>query len=165
VSSLKSQWAEILVAPRVEEVEGEPLVLEAHHRRGDRDAALALDRHPIRAHPPPLAARLHFARQLDRPAKQQQFLGQCRLAGVANANSLDAGRRLQLERLSGSLGRYDGLALILLGIAIVVVAATRFVRTGQLLDDEETHFVGGVCAVAFVGDGRRSINHLYSRFC
>jgi hypothetical protein len=36
--------------------------------------------HPIRAHPPPLAARLHFARQLDRPAKQQQFLGQCRLA-------------------------------------------------------------------------------------
>ena len=48
--------------------------------------------------------------------------------------------------LSGSLGRYDGLALILLGIAIVVVAATRFVRTGQLLDDEETHSVGGVRA-------------------
>jgi hypothetical protein len=43
---------------------------------------------------------------------------------MANANSLDAERRLQLERLSGSLGRYDGLALILLGIAIVVVAAT-----------------------------------------
>jgi hypothetical protein len=37
---------------------------------------LALDRHPIRAHPPPLAARLDFAGQLDRPAKQQQFLGQ-----------------------------------------------------------------------------------------
>jgi putative membrane protein len=84
---------------------------------------------------------------------------------MANANSLDAGRRLQLERLSGSLGRYDGLALILLGIAIVVVAATRFVGTGQLLDDEETHFVGGVRAVALVGDGRRSGNHLYSCFC
>ena len=27
MSSLRSQWAEILVAPRVEEVEGEPLVL------------------------------------------------------------------------------------------------------------------------------------------
>jgi hypothetical protein len=74
------------VAPRVEEVEGEPLVLEAHHRRGDRDAALALDRHPIRAHPPPLAARLDLAGQLDRPAKQQQFLGQCRLAGVRMRN-------------------------------------------------------------------------------
>jgi hypothetical protein len=55
VSSLKSQWAEILMARRVEQVEDEPLVLEAHHRRGDRDAALALDRHPIRARPPPLA--------------------------------------------------------------------------------------------------------------
>src|SRR3984893_5938954 len=30
---------EILVARRVEEVEGEPFMLEAHHRRGDRDAA------------------------------------------------------------------------------------------------------------------------------
>ena len=51
MSSLKSQWDEILVARRVEQVEGEPLVLEAPHRGGDRDAALAL--HPIRAHPPP----------------------------------------------------------------------------------------------------------------
>jgi putative membrane protein len=65
---------------------------------------------------------------------------------MANANSLDPGRRLQLERLSGPLGRYDGLALILLEIAVVVVAATRFVRTGQLLDDQETHSVGGVRA-------------------
>ena len=65
---------------------------------------------------------------------------------MANANALDAGRRLQLERLSGPLGRYDGLALILLGIAVVVVAATRFVRTGQLLDDQETHSAGSVRA-------------------
>ena len=86
MSSLKSQWAEILVARRVEQVEGEPLMLEAHHRRGHRDAALALDRHPIRAHPPPLAPRLDFARQLDRPAKQQQFLGQRGLAGVRMRN-------------------------------------------------------------------------------
>jgi len=42
-------------------------VLKAHHRRGDRDAALALDRHTIRAHPPPLAPRLDRACQLDRP--------------------------------------------------------------------------------------------------
>jgi hypothetical protein len=46
------------------------------------ETEMPLDRHPIRAHPTPLAARLHFSRQLDRPAKQQQFLGQCRLAGV-----------------------------------------------------------------------------------
>ena len=65
---------------------------------------------------------------------------------MANANSLDAGRRLQLERLSGPLGRYDGLALILFGIGLVVVAAKRFVRTGKLLDDQEMHSVGGVRA-------------------
>ena len=65
---------------------------------------------------------------------------------MANANSLEAGRRLRPERLSGPLGRYDGLALILVGIALVVVAATRFVRTGQLLDDQETHSAGSVRA-------------------
>ena len=88
VSSLKSHWAEILVARRVEQVEGEPLVLEAHRRRGDRDAALALDRHPIRAYPPPLAPRLDFARQWDRTAEQRQFLGQDGLAGVGVRNDL-----------------------------------------------------------------------------
>ena len=59
-------FAEILVARCVEQVEGEPLMLKAHHRRGDRDASLALDRNPIRAQPPALAPRLDFARQLDR---------------------------------------------------------------------------------------------------
>jgi hypothetical protein len=39
------------MARRVEQVEGEPLVLEAHQRQGDRDATLALDRHPVRAQP------------------------------------------------------------------------------------------------------------------
>jgi hypothetical protein len=40
------------VARRVEQVEGEPLMLEAHHRRGDRDVVLALDRDPIGARLP-----------------------------------------------------------------------------------------------------------------
>jgi putative membrane protein len=65
---------------------------------------------------------------------------------MADTNSIDAGRRLQLERLSGPLGRYDGLALILLGIALIAVSTTRFIRTGQLLDDQEAHPVGGVRA-------------------
>jgi hypothetical protein len=60
---MESQWAEILVARRVEPVEREPLMLEAHHSRGDRDAALALE-----------------------TAKQQQFLGQRGLAGVRMRN-------------------------------------------------------------------------------
>jgi putative membrane protein len=63
---------------------------------------------------------------------------------MANTGSLGAGRRLQLERLSGPLGRCDGLALIVLGIALVVISTTRFIRTGRLLDDQETHPIGGV---------------------
>jgi inner membrane protein YidH len=58
---------------------------------------------------------------------------------MASATSLDAGHRLQLERVSGPLGRYDGLALVLVGLALIVTAAARFVRTGWRLDDQETH--------------------------
>jgi hypothetical protein len=67
-----SSGLKILVARRVQEVEGESLILEAHHRRGDRDAALALDRHPVRPHP--AAARLDFARQLDTFARGRRTL-------------------------------------------------------------------------------------------
>jgi putative membrane protein len=52
---------------------------------------------------------------------------------MANASSLDAGRRLQLERLSGPLGRYDGFALILLGIALVVVSIMRLLTAPSIL--------------------------------
>jgi inner membrane protein YidH len=65
---------------------------------------------------------------------------------MASANSFDASRRLQLERLTGPFGRYDGLVLIFVGLALVVVAAARFVRTGRLLDDQETHSASGVRA-------------------
>ena len=63
---------------------------------------------------------------------------------MANASSTDAGHRLQLERLSGPFGRYDGFALILVGLALIVVAATRFVRTGRRLDDQEMHSAGSI---------------------
>ena len=65
---------------------------------------------------------------------------------MASASSLDAGHRLQLERVSGPLGRYDGLALVLVGLALIVTAAVRFVRTGWRLDDQETHSAGNLRA-------------------
>jgi len=68
------------------------------------------------------------------------------LLAIASTNPLDAEHRSQLERLSGPLGRYEGLVLILVGIALVVVAAARFVRTERLLDDQETHSAAGVRA-------------------
>ena len=65
---------------------------------------------------------------------------------MANASSPDAGRRLQLERLSGPLGRYDGVLLILIGLALIIVAAARLMRTGRMIDDQDVHSASSVRA-------------------
>jgi putative membrane protein len=44
------------------------------------------------------------------------------------------------------LGRYEGLAFMFVGVAIVVLATMRFVRTTRLLDDTETHCASSVRA-------------------
>ena len=58
----------------------------------------------------------------------------------------EAARQLRLERLSGPVGRYGGPALILVGLSLIVIAAARFIRTGRLLDDPETHSASNVRA-------------------
>jgi putative membrane protein len=63
---------------------------------------------------------------------------------VANTGSLGAERRVSLEKLSEPLVRYDGLALILLGIVLIAAATARFIRTERLLDDPESHSSGGI---------------------
>ena len=70
------------MARRVEQVEHRAAILELHHRRRDRDAALLFDLHPVRPCPPLLAARLDRARHMDGAAEQQQLFGQRRLARV-----------------------------------------------------------------------------------
>jgi inner membrane protein YidH len=65
---------------------------------------------------------------------------------MASVTSLDAGHRLQIERASGPFGRYDGLVLVLVGLALIVAAAVRFVRTGRRLDDDEVHSAGSLRA-------------------
>jgi putative membrane protein len=65
---------------------------------------------------------------------------------IAAADSTDAKRRLLIEKLSGPLGRYDGLALILVGVVLIVFAAVRFVRTARMLDDKEVHWESDVRA-------------------
>ena len=59
---------------------------------------------------------------------------------------MDAPRRQTLEKVAGPIGRYEGLALIFVGIALIIVAAVRFIRTGRLIDDEQTHSAGSVRA-------------------
>jgi putative membrane protein len=53
---------------------------------------------------------------------------------MARANIANVGHR-EMERLTGPLGRYEGLALILIGLALIVVAAIRFVRVRRLIED------------------------------
>jgi len=59
-------------------------------------------------------------------------------------------RRSQLASLSGRLGRYDGLVLILGGVGLVILATARFVRTTRLLDDPQTHAASDVRTELFL---------------
>ncbi len=61
------------------------------------------------------------------------------LLAMATANDVNGGRRLMLERLSGPVGRYEGVVLILIGLGMIVAAAARFVRVRRLIADQDTH--------------------------
>ena len=64
-----------------------------------------------------------------------------------------------LTATAGRAGRYEGMALILGGVALLVLATARFVRTTRLLDDSEKHSASDVrtelimsaCLVLIVG--------------
>jgi putative membrane protein len=61
------------------------------------------------------------------------------LLTIAGGAIGDAARRVQSEWPSRPLGRYEGLAFMFGGIAIIALATMRFLRTTRLLDDPETH--------------------------
>jgi putative membrane protein len=62
---------------------------------------------------------------------------------MATTSAPDAGPGVQLGRLLGPLGRYDGRALIAVGMAVIAISAMRFVRIQRLLDDQANHSAGG----------------------
>jgi putative membrane protein len=68
------------------------------------------------------------------------------LLTIANADPAETGRRLHFERLSGPLGQYGGLILVLVGLVLIIAAAARFIRTQRLLDDQDTHPAASVRA-------------------
>jgi putative membrane protein len=63
---------------------------------------------------------------------------------IAEANTSDNAGRLRLERFSGSFSHYDGFALILIGMALIVLSFVRFVRTSRMIDDQQSHSAGGI---------------------
>lgn len=66
------------------------------------------------------------------------------ILAMEKANQISRGEHRLLGRLSGLLGEYDGTALIFIGIALIALAAMRFVRTSKLIDDEQTHSVQNI---------------------
>ena len=96
-------FAEVLVAGRVEQRQVMRAEVEFDRRRGHRDAALALDVHPVGDDMPIGLAAAHRAGQLDGAGVQQQFLGQRGLAGVRVGNDRERAPALDfsLERRIG----------------------------------------------------------------
>lgn len=66
------------------------------------------------------------------------------LLTIARAALGDELHRTQLGQLSGRVGRYDGLVLIFGGVALIVLATVRFLRTTSLLDDAAMHSASSV---------------------
>ena len=79
-------FGKVLVARRIQQIEHEAFELERHHRGDDRDAALALDLHPVGPGIAPLALGLDLPCQIDGAAEQQELFGQRGLAGVRVGN-------------------------------------------------------------------------------
>ncbi len=61
------------------------------------------------------------------------------LLTIARTLAAEASSPLQPHRLSGAVGRFGGLALILAGVALIVLSASRFIRTRRLLAADETY--------------------------
>jgi len=57
---------------------------------------------------------------------------------IAKPGVVAAHRTMPLSIL-GSPGGYEGLALMMSGVAVIVLATVRFVRTTRLLDDGKAH--------------------------
>jgi hypothetical protein len=74
------------VARRVEQVDLVARVLELHHARRHRDAALLLELHPVARGMALRATRLHGAGEVDRAAVEQELLGERGLPGVGMAD-------------------------------------------------------------------------------
>jgi len=68
----------------------------------------------------------------------------------------------RVERLAGPFGRYDGLALMLVGIVLIVLATWRFLRTERRIDAPELH-AGGSARVEILLAGILAL--LASSFC
>jgi putative membrane protein len=63
---------------------------------------------------------------------------------IAQVNTSNGVTQQHLERFSGAFSHYDGLALIVMGMAIIVISLFRFIRTSRMIDDRQSHTAGSI---------------------
>jgi putative membrane protein len=63
---------------------------------------------------------------------------------IAEANKSENVSHLQVDRFTGAFSHYDGLALISIGMAIILISLLRFVKTSRMIDDAQLHSAGGI---------------------
>jgi putative membrane protein len=66
------------------------------------------------------------------------------MVALASTAAAGVGRGIGTERLSRPLGRYDGLALMLVGVILIVIGELRFTRNKRLINDAEPHVTADV---------------------
>jgi putative membrane protein len=66
------------------------------------------------------------------------------ILALTTTAATEVGRVIRMDRLVGPLGRYEGLALMLVGIAIIVAGSLRFVRITHFIDSNGSFGTVGV---------------------
>lgn len=61
---------------------------------------------------------------------------------MADAVGINPEHHAQLDKMSGAFGLSTGVWFILVGVAFIVAATIRFIRTRSLLKDEQIHTTG-----------------------
>jgi putative membrane protein len=64
---------------------------------------------------------------------------------MAESNLSNSAVKLRLDHLTGAFSHYDGLALILVGMAIILLSLVRFMA-GRMIDDKLPHSGNGTRA-------------------
>jgi putative membrane protein len=68
------------------------------------------------------------------------------LRTLVASSMVSVAERTDIARQIGSYSRYEGPLLILVGLALIIIAAARFVHTSRRIDDKELHKSYGVRA-------------------
>jgi putative membrane protein len=59
------------------------------------------------------------------------------LSAIGSANN-ELGKRINLDRVLGPLGRFEGVAMMVVGLILILVSYIRFVRTERMIDNPGT---------------------------